>query len=287
MPPAAYNGNLMMPRMRISLARELRFGVLGEELPAAEANNFAANPALDSIAPLVCLTAAIDGPVHPKSGMLINIKQIDRTLRAVAAPMIADACRTGLARGSYSATPDMLPRLLASLGRSLMPHRLVCLRLVISPWLYQEIYAEETPMIRMTQRFEFSAAHRLHSPALDECENRELFGKCNNPNGHGHNYEMEVTIGGRPDPATGLIIPIRLFQKLVNERTIAKFDHKHLNLDCPEFAGVNPTLENIAQIIFQKLGGAFKEPARLVSVRVWETPKTSCEVRAEDESGTT
>ena len=137
-------------------------------------------------------------------------------------------------------------------------------------------------MITTAQRFEFSAAHRLHSEALSEKQNQEVFGRCNNPNGHGHNYEVEVSVSGEPDPATGHIVAggIPELQRIVNQQVIDRFDHKHLNLDCEEFkagSGVNPTVENIARIIFQRLKGSIPGPAKLQCVKVWETPKTVAE----------
>ncbi len=138
-------------------------------------------------------------------------------------------------------------------------------------------------MIRMAQRFEFSAAHRLHNPSLSAEKNRELFGKCNNPNGHGHNYELEVTICG-PIGADGRIIPLQKLHDIINRRVIDRMDHRHLNVELPEFAEVNPTVENIAAVIFDSLAGEFTAPVRLARVRLWETPKTSCTINADERS---
>src|SRR6185295_16856816 len=116
-------------------------------------------------------------------------------------------------------------------------------RLSVSPFLTIGARREELPMVRLSQRFEFSAAHRLHSSALSESDNWQVFGRCNNPNGHGHNYELEVAVAGEPDASTGAVMPVVELQRIVNERVIDAFDHKHLNLDCAEFrepAGVNP-----------------------------------------------
>lgn len=128
-------------------------------------------------------------------------------------------------------------------------------------------------MIELTQSFEFSAAHRLHVAALSDAENQSTFGKCNNPRGHGHNYQVDITIAGRPDPASGCVLPLPQFEALVKQHVIDRLDHKHLNEDTTEFAGVNPTVENIARVIWGLLAGRVA-PARLARVRVWETPKT-------------
>lgn len=121
-------------------------------------------------------------------------------------------------------------------------------------------------MVRFSHRFEFSAAHRLHNPALDAAANAQMFGKCNNPNGHGHNYELEVTLRGETS--------IAHLEETVSSVVLKRFDHRFLNLDVPEFANVNPTVENIARTIYQLLKPQLEA---LAAVTVWETPKTSCE----------
>jgi 6-pyruvoyltetrahydropterin/6-carboxytetrahydropterin synthase len=151
------------------------------------------------------------------------------------------------------------------------------IELALSPYLKVAAHHEELPMVRLSQQFEFSAAHRLHTATLSEAENIEIFGRCNNPNGHGHNYELEVVVAGVPDTQTGVVIPLEELQRIVNQRIIDPFDHKHLNLDCAEFRDLNPTVENIARVLYGRLKGHIPAPAKLVSVRVWETPKTMCE----------
>ena len=109
-----------------------------------------------------------------------------------------------------------------------------------------------------------------------------MFGRCNNPNGHGHNYEVEVVVAGLPDAHSGVVTPVGALQQAVNAHIIDPFDHKHLNLDCPEFAaqgGLNPTVENIAMVLFRRLAPHVPAPAKLAALRVWETPKTMCEYR--------
>ena len=132
-------------------------------------------------------------------------------------------------------------------------------------------------MTQLSQRFEFSASHRLHNPALTDQQNRETFGKCNNPHGHGHNYELQVTLTGRAT-GTGLLIDVPRFERIVAETVIERFDHKNLNLEVEAFANLIPSVENIAAVIFRLLKPRFTEGnATLASVTVWETPKTWCE----------
>jgi 6-pyruvoyltetrahydropterin/6-carboxytetrahydropterin synthase len=132
-------------------------------------------------------------------------------------------------------------------------------------------------MIRLNHQFEFSASHRLYSAKLNDEENRKTFGKCSNPNGHGHNYELEVSLSGTPD-SSGMLMPLPELERIVNEQVIEPFDHKHLNAEVPEFRDLNPSVENIAIVIFRRLKPRFENAgARLASVTVWETPKTWCE----------
>lgn len=250
---------------------------MAEREQAGANNGFAGEPALRGIAPFLTLSAAISGQIDPRTGMLINIKIVDKVLRQSAVPMLR-AYVYGTGRGARGA--DLLPRLFETLEPLLAPHRLESLQLALSPYLSLRVERPELNMVTLIERFEFSASHRLHSSALSDAENREVFGRCNNVNGHGHNYEVDVAITGTPDKS-GALMPLYELQRLVNQHVIDRFDHKHLNVDCAEFAGMNPTVENIAQVIFDKL----KQPlttaqAKLAFVRVYETPKTFCQVSA-------
>ena len=136
-------------------------------------------------------------------------------------------------------------------------------------------------MVELTQAFEFAASHRLYVPSWSDDENRKMFGKCANPNGHGHNYVVEVTVGGRPLEEAGTVTDVMHVQRVVKERVIEPFDHKHLNLDCADFASLNPTVENVAKVIWRRLEGSF-ERCRLTRVRIWETPKAYAEYDGRD-----
>ncbi len=136
-------------------------------------------------------------------------------------------------------------------------------------------------MTRISQKFEFSASHRLHNPALSDEENRQTFGKCNNALGHGHNYELQVTIAGESD-ALGVVIPLSELEHTVKTTIIDRFDHRNLNLEVEEFKTTIPSVENIAKVIYQQLKPKFRSPRRLAAVTVWETPKTWCEYSESD-----
>jgi 6-pyruvoyltetrahydropterin/6-carboxytetrahydropterin synthase len=139
-------------------------------------------------------------------------------------------------------------------------------------------------MIRMTRRYKFSASHRLHCDALNEAANRDLYGKCNNPYGHGHNYVLEVTVRGPLNIKSGQIANVRLLDTLVSRAVIHDFDNKNLNADIVEFGSSVPTSENITNVIVQRLDTHWKtafpgEWPVLDRVLLRETRKNSFELR--------
>ncbi len=126
-------------------------------------------------------------------------------------------------------------------------------------------------LVYLTRRFEFAAAHRIYNPAWSDEKNTEIFGPCSNPMGHGHNYALEVTIGGTPDPETGYVMDLRQLKKLVEETTIQHLDHKHLNYDVPLLHGKIPSTENLIIVIWDELQKALPPHVRLFRLRLWET----------------
>lgn len=109
------------------------------------------------------------------------------------------------------------------------------------------------PTVELIRRMTFSAAHRLHSKNLTDLENRELFGKCNHPSGHGHNYILEVSVRGSIDPKSGIVMDLSQLKRILEEEVAARVDHKNLNEDVEEFCSLNPTAENIAVVIWSWL----------------------------------
>jgi 6-pyruvoyltetrahydropterin/6-carboxytetrahydropterin synthase len=135
--------------------------------------------------------------------------------------------------------------------------------------------------LELTRRYSFSASHRLHSPHLSEEENQRIYGKCNNPYGHGHNYVVEVTLTGAADPSTGMIAHLGDLDQFVKQEVIEPFDHTYLNKDVPAFRERVPTTENLCIEIFDRLK-AFSR-ARLVRIRLEETGRNSFEYAGEIE----
>jgi len=122
----------------------------------------------------------------------------------------------------------------------------------------------------------FNAAHRLHVAAWSEEENKAFFGACNNPNFHGHNYDLEVKVSGEVDATSGYLIDMKILKGLIDDEVVEPFDHRNLNLDVPEFKTLNPTAENIAMVIWRKLRARLN-PAFDLSVRLYETPRNYVE----------
>jgi len=122
----------------------------------------------------------------------------------------------------------------------------------------------------------FNAAHQLAIPSWSSEKNQEMFGKCANPNFHGHNYEVEIKVTGYPDPETGILINLKYLKDIVENEVEERFDHKNLNLDCPEFKGRVPTVENICIVIYELLRPHIPEDLQL-SVKLYETPRNFAE----------
>jgi 6-pyruvoyltetrahydropterin/6-carboxytetrahydropterin synthase len=130
--------------------------------------------------------------------------------------------------------------------------------------------------VAVFRREHFNAAHRLFNPAWDNKKNDEVFGKCNNPNYHGHNYELEIKITGEPAPETGYVIDLKILSDIIKENVLEKFDHKNLNLDTGYFVNLNPTAENIAIVIYEILRKKI-DAALDLKVRLYETDRNFVE----------
>lgn len=132
------------------------------------------------------------------------------------------------------------------------------------------------PKVAVYRREHFNAAHRLNNPAWDAAKNAAVFGKCNLPHFHGHNYELIVKVTGEPDPETGYVMDLKKLSDLVNEKVLLRFDHKNLNLDTEEFKTVNPTAENIAIAIYDLLRPHI-DPVNDIQIRLYETERNFVE----------
>ncbi len=131
----------------------------------------------------------------------------------------------------------------------------------------------------VTVRVYFEAAHRLHNPRQAEEWNRTVFGKCNNPHGHGHNYVLEVAVDGAVDPDSGYLIDMKELKGVLNRVVVDDVDHRHLNLEVPWLVGVNPTAENLARVFFERIAPELPAGVNLSSVTVHETERNSATFR--------
>lgn len=272
----------------LTLTRCVRFCVNrpGSPAPATGAPGYSGRPAMSGLGAFYELAVTCRGEADPATGYLVDIQEVDRATRAAALPSIERA-----ALASPPAAPEsILAEVVQALGRAI-PGKVEGVDLRLSPYHAIAMSADRTTHVLIRQRFDFAAAHRLHVPSLSDAENVRLFGKCNNPRGHGHNYQFEPVV---EVPASTGAAPAFTHADLarIGERVIlGRFDHKHLNEDTEEFragSGLIPSVENIARVFFGLLDAALAlHPGapRLVRLTVWETDRTSATVEREGPPG--
>ena len=139
---------------------------------------------------------------------------------------------------------------------------------------------ERNTMVYVTRKAHFSAAHRLYNPAWSDAKNNSVFGKCNNPNGHGHNYDIEVTVAGNPPKDTGMVIDLKKLADIIDNELIERVDHKHMNHDVDFMQGLIPTAENMAVAFWNILQPRIHE-GKLVSIKLYESENNYVEYRGE------
>jgi 6-pyruvoyltetrahydropterin/6-carboxytetrahydropterin synthase len=137
------------------------------------------------------------------------------------------------------------------------------------------------PRVRVTRSLHFSAAHRLGREDWSIERNRDVFGLCANPNWHGHNYELDVTVEGPIDPETGYVLDLKVLRDLVESRVIDEVDHRNLNLDVTWLSGINPTTENLVVAIWGRLVDGLPSHLKLHRIVLWETPRNAVEYTGE------
>lgn len=136
------------------------------------------------------------------------------------------------------------------------------------------------PLVYVTRKAHFNAAHRLHNPDKSDEWNQRVFGKCNSPNWHGHNYTLEVTVRGEPNPETGYVIDLAELKRIMEERVISHCDHRNLNLDVDFLRGIMPSTENMVVAFWRRLEDAIPS-GELFRVRLYETERNSAEYYGE------
>ena len=258
------------------LTRQVRFSInpfLPEQTEGA--NSFASKPAGEGLSIFFELSAELVGEADPVTGFVVNVTDIDRTIRDYAVPVFINRIKENFGRTKhidFFAVIEILSSAREQLADKFGTARLSKLSLKLNPFRKIALCSEDSNMAYLSEKFEFAATHKLWNDCFDEKKNLEIFGKCANPTGHGHNYIIEVTL---KIPADRKDFSIADFEKTVDREFIKLVDHKNLNIDVEHFGKVNPTVENIASFAWKKLIGKFGNKL-LHCVTIWETDKTSC-----------
>ncbi len=256
------------------LTRQVRFSInpfLPQDIDGE--NAFASKPAGEGLAIFLEIGIALVGGVDKDSGFVINVLDIDEQVRQYVVPIFAETVRTYYRRAShigYAEIAELLrqakDQLAGKFGKAVMSE----ISLKLNPYRKLAIDCEDKKMIYFSEKFEFAAMHKLWNEEFASQWNFDVFGKCANPSGHGHNYIIEVTV---KFPGGDLLVGE--FEKVVDDNLIKLIDHKNLNADVPYFAKTNPTVENIAIYAWEQLSHKFHKTP-LHSITVWETDKTCC-----------
>ena len=261
----------------LRLSRVVRFCVNPDAAPDEGPNGFAGRPSMRGLGRYYELRLVAVGEADARTGYLANIKDLDAAARGHAIPLISEAC----ARSPGIDPATLMAPIGAALEAALRP-RLESVRLSLTPYYSLEMSPQTPDRVTIRQRFDLSAAHRLHAPSLSDEENRRVFGHCNNPAGHGHNYQFEPAVEVEVAPG-GAAFTLQDLERVADEVVVSRFDHTHLNEDTEEFggaSGVLPSVENIARVFHGLLEPAIDAAsdgrARLSTVTVWETDRTSC-----------
>ncbi len=258
------------------LARQVRFSI-NPFLPKDSTgfNSFSSKPAGEGLSIFFELSVMLVGEVEAATGFVANVIDIDKNVRGYVVPIFAKRVRGDFRQGKHVGFPEITELLKSAWGQlsdKFGTARLSELSLALNPFRKVTVDCEDCKMIYFSEKFEFAATHKLWNRKFSEQRNLEVFGKCANPAGHGHNYVVEVTV---KTPAGKDNFHIGEFERIVNNKLIKLLDHKNLNADVAQFSKVNPTVENIAAFAWEKIVGKFGK-AVLHCVTVWETDKTYC-----------
>ena len=214
----------------------------------------------------VRLWVTLEGPPAPATGFLVNVADIKAAFQ--------EALKQQRLKAQNPA--DLFDWARQVVRQRFAPLKLIRLKLELNEQLTLTSRPEDYDMVQVTKKYELAAAHKLWNDDWDQQHNFEVFGKCSNPRGHGHNYTVEITIRGKPDRKTGRLADLQEMDQLVRQNILDRFDHKNFNEDTVEFAHLIPTVENMAKVFYELLDGKF-EKAQLTRVAVWETADTYAE----------
>jgi 6-pyruvoyltetrahydropterin/6-carboxytetrahydropterin synthase len=258
------------------LARHVRFSInpfISEQDEGF--NSYASKPAGDGLSIFLELSVEVIGDVEPATGFIVNVTDIDKNVREFAVPVFAERIKQDYQRAqhvNFFALAELLKSAWDTLADKFGAARISKLSLKLNPFRKMAIDLKDLEMVYFSEKFEFAATHKLWNDDFSEKRNLEVFGKCANPAGHGHNYIVEVTI---KTPRKKSDFHISDFEKIVDNELIKVVDHKNLNADVSHFSKTIATVENITVFAWNKLEGKFGQAA-LHCVTVWETDKTYC-----------
>ncbi len=243
----------------------------GAAVPAH--NTYAGYPSSGGLGAWYEFEISVFGIPQRSSGYLATLAELDGCVRQAALPILQSALF--FEATSAQVTPRGLLATIVEAVQSTLAPRLESLSWNISPF-HTYRWDRAMPQIStLTAVFEFAASHRLNDPTRTVAENQAFFGKCNKLNGHGHNYHLEVSVAVGHASSFGMA----QLEQIVDEWVIERFDHMNLNIDCPEFHSMNPSVEHIASTCFSLLSDPFAHAGvELRKVRLWETSKTSATV---------
>ena len=258
------------------LARQVRFSINPFLVENNEGfNSYASKPAGDGLSIFLELSVEVIGKVEPSTGFVVNVTDIDKNVREFAVPVFAERIRQDFRRAKhvgFSEMAELLKTAWSRLADKFGTAQLCNLSLKLNPFRKMAIDLKDFEMVYFSEKFEFAAMHKLWNNDFSEKQNLEVFGKCANPAGHGHNYIVEVTI---KTPISKNDFHICDIEKIVDNELIKLVDHRNLNVDVSHFSKTIPTVENITVFAWNKLSGKFGK-AVLHCVTVWETDKTYC-----------
>ena len=238
-------------------------------------NSFASKPAGEGLSIFFEMSVEVFGEVEPATGFVVNVIDIDKNVREFVVPIFAERIRESYRQGKHIGLFEIAELLMSARGQladKFGAAKISQMSLKLNPFRKVTIKSEDNKMIYFSEKFEFAATHKLWNDEFSDERNFEVFGKCANPTGHGHNYIIEVTIKAQEGEES---FRIGEFERIVDEELVQVVDHKNLNVDVAEFGKTNPTVENIAVFAWGKLAGKFGD-ATLHCVTVMETDKTYC-----------
>ncbi len=258
------------------LGRAVRFSInplLAQS--TAGFNSYASRPCGEGLSFYLNLWVEVAGGVDPDTAFVVNVTEIDRSVRRFVVPIFDEHIRKEFGRGEHICLLKICRVLRQAwdvLGDKFGSAKLSKLRLELNPFRTVAIESGDIEVFYFSEKFEFAAMHTLWNKKFSDEKNFEVFGKCANPAGHGHNYVVEVTVqrAGGDDG-----FRVADFEKIVDTEFMSLVDHKNLNADVAGFGEKNPTVENIAAFAWERLTGKFSGGA-LSRITVWETDRTYC-----------